>query len=128
MEPLTILGETTPLKGLAFDVSADGKRIVGNAAGLGAFIWTETTGAVSIELRDRYGLGDELEGWSIGGADMISADGRTIASFYGDYPGGAPFDTWVATIPEPSSMALAMICGAGLLVSRRFAGRRQAKD
>jgi uncharacterized membrane protein len=130
VEPLTLLGDSTPLKGYAFDVSADGERIVGSADGIGAFIWTETTGAVSIEslLRDRYGLDDELEGWTLSGADLISADGRTISSLYGWHPGGPPSAAWVATIPEPSSVALALICAAGLLASRQFAGKRQARS
>jgi uncharacterized membrane protein len=130
VEPLTVRGETTRLEGYAFDVSADGKRIVGSSAELGAFIWTETTGAVSIEslLRDRYGLDDELEGWTLSGADLISADGRTISSLFGWHPGGPPSAAWVATIPEPSSVALALVCGAGLLAARRLAGSRPSRS
>lgn len=128
VELLTVRGETAPLHGWAFDVSADGERIVGHSVELGPFIWTKTTGALSLDslLRDRYGLGDEMEGWQLGGADIISADGMTIASIFGYHPDGPPSAAWVATIPEPSSAVLLMLGGS--LVACRYHTQKRRKE
>jgi uncharacterized membrane protein len=113
----------------ATDVSADGSVVVGNSdagnglPGLGyqldAFFWTEETGMVSLrEFLSAYGVTDHLN-LSLQ-AYAVSASGRTIV--------GAAYDAtglpraFIATIPEPSTLALATLAALGgfivLLVRR----------
>ncbi len=120
LEILTRQGEA-PSSGWALDVSDDGNRVVGVdiGAGRGAFLWTQSTGIVDIQdlLINRYGLQDELAGWDLLTADVISANGKVIAGT-GFGPTG-PLTGWVATVPEPSGVALALItCAAGLALRR----------
>jgi probable HAF family extracellular repeat protein len=81
----------------ALAVSANGSIVVGSCQPTGAFYWSEGTGMVSLRdlLEDTYGL--DLTGWTLGGANGISADGTTIVgngAYEGDPQG------WVAKIEQ----------------------------
>jgi probable HAF family extracellular repeat protein len=95
-------------------ISADGSIIVGTSTtGLGdeAFIWDSGNGMRNLRdvLVNDYGLGAALTGWQLIGA-VISADGHTFAGS-GINPDGNT-EAWVATVPEPSSLTLAVVMGA----------------
>ena len=112
----------------AFDVSADGSVIVGRSTGLqgnmgvgGAFYWTESTGMLGLQdLLVSLGV-DNLDGWTLSEARGVSADGLTIVG-YGNHNGVD--EAFVATIPEPSSIVLAVIAAGGLL---GFGGLRKRR-
>lgn len=97
----------------ANDVSADGSVIVGNGTTLspsgelqgGAFYWTAATGMVNLqELLVSAGV-TNLDGWSISDATAVSADGLTVVGSASDPTGRT--QAYVATIPEPSTLAFA---------------------
>ena len=96
----------------AFGVSADGSVVVGSSGSASgdyeAVIWDAAHGIRSLKdvLTNDYGL--DLTGWTLERAHDISADGRVIVGWAND----APF---VAVIPEPSSIVLAVIGLLGLL-------------
>ncbi|MEX2139781.1 MAG: hypothetical protein WD894_11005 [Pirellulales bacterium] len=108
------------LRNEARDVSADGSVIVGHAfsvrpddfPGREAFFWTEATGMVN--LRDALIAGGvtNLDNSILFDATGISADGRTIVgvAFHDGIQQG-----FVATIPEPTTILLAIIAAAALL-------------
>jgi uncharacterized membrane protein len=93
----------------AYAINGDGSVIVGryNSLDGALFFWTPTTGFVNLRqhLLDR-GL-SEVQGWTLEVATDISDDGRTILG-YGINPQGET-ETWIATIPEPSSVVLCLI-------------------
>jgi uncharacterized membrane protein len=105
---------------VAMDVSADGSTIVGyadSADGQNAFIWTPTGGTQLLQnvLADDLGL--NLQGWTLSSAYGISSDGLHIAGG-GIDPAGDP-EGFVATVPEPSTIACIAVLVAGLTVRRR---------
>ena len=107
---------------IAYDISGDGLAIVGSRSDSGPFYWTASTGA--LDLQDLLiSLGaTNLDGWELGPAFGISADGRTIVGA-GRLNNG-PVQGWVATIPEPSTVVLgaaAAILILMLCLRQRFA-------
>ena len=111
----------------AWDVSCDGSVIVGYAtseAGLEAFIWDESNGMRNLQrdvLEGIFGL--DLTGWSLEQATGITCDGRTIVG-WGVHDVPSPHtEAWLATIPEPSTLALAAFGLIGLLAY----GRRRTR-
>jgi probable HAF family extracellular repeat protein len=99
---------------VATDVSADGAVVVGNSdAGNGspeAFFWTEDTGIISVRaFLSAYGVTNHLD-WRLE-ASGVSADGRTIAGTA--YHATQPSQAFIATVPEPSTLALATLIGVG---------------
>ena len=107
----------------ATDVSGDGEVIVGSGrsdAGDEAMLWTNEIGMVS--LRDylvEMGVSN-LSNWFLREARGISADGRTIVGV-GTNPSG-DYEAWIVTIPEPSSLVLAL---GGLLSLALIARQRR---
>jgi probable HAF family extracellular repeat protein len=107
----------------AFDVSADGSVIVGigeTAAEPGvpsvneAFYWTTDAGMRNLrEVLVSFGA-TNLDGWLLTEARGVSADGLTVVGT-AISPAGVQ-QAFVATIPEPSTVALVSVAAAALLV------------
>jgi len=111
----------------AYAMPADGNVIVGDSFvdpwfGYQPFLWTPDDGMRSLVDILTIDCGIDLTGWLLSDARDISADGRTIVGNGWD-PAGNKM-AWIATIPEPSSCALALLAGAFVL--RRRHGRAQS--
>jgi len=96
----------------AYDVSDDGKTIVGGSGsvftGKEAFVWTETRGMEKLSER-LTGLGVDMSGVSyLGWATAVSRDGSTIVGWAlvpPEQPGElAQQRAYVATLPEPEPL------------------------
>ena len=126
---LTSLPGTTPYS-RAGDASADGSFIVGysrnwnSALGDHAFLWDAVNG-----MRDLNELLTVPSGWTLKYATGISDDGLTIVG-YGTNPEGKT-EAWVAqslgtaAIPEPASMIIWGLLGAGTAGGAMWRRRRR---
>ena len=116
----------------ALDVSADGSVVVGWAttvrvdgqAPRRAFYWTATTGMVDLQQALVAAGATNLDGWHILEATGVSADGLTIV---GTAAGNGRAEAFIATIPEPSTIALAGSGAAGFLGFYLRAKRRRSR-
>ncbi|KPJ71743.1 MAG: hypothetical protein AMS14_08970 [Planctomycetes bacterium DG_20] len=124
----------------ALAVSADGSVVVGRAStGYAdpsegplqtpdpmplweAFIWTEAAGMQNLAEFLTTICGLDLTGWTLTTATDLSADGLTVVGSGINPDGNA--EAWIATIPEPASLASLALGVAGALCARR---RRQAE-
>jgi hypothetical protein len=97
------------------DVSADGSVIVGTGetffedgvrAVSEAFYWTQPTGMINLRDFLIAGGATGLEGWTLTEARGVSWDGLTVV---GTGVHNGVTEAWVATIPEPSTVALALV-------------------
>jgi probable HAF family extracellular repeat protein len=88
----------------AYGVNHDGSVIVG-ASGYSAFIWDSVNGMRDLKtvLENDYGL--DLTGWTLAG--------------WGAGPGPAYTQSWIATIPEPSTIVFLTLGSVVLLRKRR---------
>jgi probable HAF family extracellular repeat protein len=122
------------IRSSANDVSADGSVIVGwgetafdgSLSTTEAFLWKRDHGMVNLR-GFLVSQGWDLSGWTLTSAEGISADGRTIVGT-GVNPAGNP-EGWIATIPEPSTIALATLWAAGLFAvhfGRSLRGRSKS--
>jgi len=106
---------------LAIAASFDGSIVVGFGSATGvlnqAFIWDPSNGTRNLQtvLVNDYGL--DLSGWTLREAYGVSADGKTLVG-WGNHGGND--EAFIASIPEPSTAALAA-CGACAMLRR--AGR-----
>jgi probable HAF family extracellular repeat protein len=114
-----------PIHGYATSVSGDGSVIVGMSAIAGGgqvpFLWTEAQGMRNLQqLFIDHGIervaGHGMTVWA------ISADGNVLAGVILD---DSVAHMWVATIPEPSTLAMAL---GGLTISGLVALRRQRRQ
>jgi uncharacterized membrane protein len=112
--------------GQANSVSGDGAVVVGfnnfaagGTRGQQSYIWTEQTGMVDLKgfLIARGATG--LSGWTLWDATGISSDGKTIVGI--GYDPQNHFQAFVATIPEPSSIFLAVVGSLALLAWGKYA-------
>jgi probable HAF family extracellular repeat protein len=106
----------------ALGVSADGSVVVGygnSASGREAFLWDASDGMQSLRDVLIAGGATGLDDWSLTDATGVSADGRTIVG-YGTNPLGEQ-EAWIATVPEPGTLALAL---SGLMLLSVFAGQQ----
>jgi probable HAF family extracellular repeat protein len=123
-EGITLLGAFPETAG-AIAVSGDGSTVVAmgfTQAGDTAMIWDRVHGMRGLAdvLVNDYGV--ELNGWSLGYATAISADGSTIVGV-GTNPAGET-EGWVAVVPEPEAAAVsATVLGLGCLVLCRRRAR-----
>jgi len=107
------------ISSIAYDVSADGSTIVGSGQTTTttspftrAFYWTPQSGMLNFQdLLISLGV-TNLDGWTLHESRGISHDGRTIVG-WGTHNGRT--EAWAATIPEPSTIVLAVLAAAGLL-------------
>ena len=100
----------------AMGVSADGSVVIGmseSALGSEASIWDSVNGMRSIQDVLVNDLGLDLTGWTLREAQAISEDGLTVVG-WGYNPSGNT-EAWIATIPEPGSLGLALVGGLALL-------------
>jgi probable HAF family extracellular repeat protein len=110
-------------------VSADGAWIVGSgytATGREAFVWDALGGMRRLEdfLRDEWALVFD-DDWTFTAANAISDDGRVIVGSALD-PDGVQVG-FVATIPEPASLALVAASLAALSARRRYVSTRSPR-
>ena len=105
------------------DLSGDGSVVVGRSSNPSrkAFIWDASHGIRDLQevLIGDFGLGSELDGWTLERVWGISDDGTVMAG-KGRNPLGQA-EAWRAVIPEPSTAVLAAMGCLSLLV---FAGHR----
>jgi probable HAF family extracellular repeat protein len=91
----------------ADDVSADGSVVIGwghSASDTAAFLWDATHGIRNLRdvLVNDFGLGTNLDGWNLGYARGVSADGQVVVG-YGTNPNGNT-EAWIARLAtEPMS-------------------------
>jgi len=111
---------------IAFDVSSDGSVVVGSSdQGLGdvrAALWTTADGMQNLRDLLIAGGATGLADWILFAANGVSDDGRTIVGT-GMNPNG-DVEAWIATVPEPSTFALAA-CGFVALFALRWRQRRR---
>lgn len=112
-------------------INGDGSVVVGEGSGFNdgdtrATMWTAELGMVDLNTYLPT-LGIDLTNWLLSRTIGVSDDGRTLAGWgtFDDVPGpgGAIGRGWVVTIPAPSSLPVAVMCGS-VLFSRRHRNRR----
>jgi len=84
-----------------------------------AIVWDREHGIRLLRnvLIHEHGL-DEVRGWELYSADAMSADGRVIVG-WGLNPNGN-YEGWIATIPEPSALALLTFGGLAVIQRKRL--------
>jgi len=117
----------------ALAASHDGSVVVGQmgyqtqnggliSASSQAFIWTQATGAQSLESI-LTGAGFDLDGWLLQSADALSADGQVIAGNARRAVGNGflerGFVVDFRVVPEPSAFASALVAVGAIALRRR---------
>lgn len=112
-------------------ISDDGNTVVGRKLG-GVhdvpFIWDPVHGMRDLQdvLSNQYGLADEIGNLILTEVHGLSADGRTILGKARVPGAGGSFTEtpWIATVPEPSTMAMTIFSALGLVLYRAGRGLR----
>jgi uncharacterized membrane protein len=109
-----------PFTSVANGISQDGSIIVGRQSFTSsldeAFVWDADNGLQNLRLL-LASRGVNLAGWRLDEATGISPDGSTVVGF-GTNPSGQT-EGWVAVLPEPGSMLVAVTCAGMLALQRR---------
>jgi probable HAF family extracellular repeat protein len=116
---------------VAYDTSADGSVIVGwgetafdgSISTTQAFHWTADTGLVNLRDFLITNGATGLDGWTLTEARGVSWDGLTIV---GTGAHNGVTEAWVATIPEPATVVLAVVAALGVIGFRIRTCRRRA--
>lgn len=127
MRELQDIPSSTPFQ-IATSVSDQGV-VVGYLATSGqaeAFLWTEATGMVNLRayMINQFGLSTQLADWQLTESTGISADGRTIVGWGSGPAPSMSQQAWVISIPEPSSIVLAL---GGLFAAVFWQSRREGR-
>lgn len=105
------------VRAFAMDVSADGAIVIGtsepSAAEQIAWMWDGANGMRPIQDVFILDYGMDLSGWTLTQMNTVSDDGLVFCG-KGVSPSGQ-IETWIASIPEPATLALVGVCGAFLL-------------
>jgi uncharacterized membrane protein len=118
---------------VAYDTSADGSVVVGFGEVVprdgfpvtAAFYWTAATGMLDLREALTFGGATGLDGWTLLEAHGVSHDGLTVVGTAADPTGRTQaFAATVGAIPEPSTVALAMMAATGLLGFYFFNARK----
>ncbi len=117
VEDLGVLGAY--LTSYAYAVSDDGSVVAGSAAGWVAFVWSPSTGMISLtDHLQSYGITPPA-GYRLERVNAVSGDGRTFGGLAINLATNAP-EGFVATIPAPGG-GIALLGGAAWASRRRRA-------
>ena len=90
-----------------------------------AFLWTSAGGLVNLQdYLMAHGVAN-LSGWDLKAAFGVSSDGRTIVG-YGKNP-NFQTEAWIATVPEPGSLVLAVLGAAGFSIASRLCRQKRTR-
>lgn len=111
----------------AWDISADGSVVVGlfwdSQSNREPFIWDGTHRMRWLtDVLSQGGI--DLSDWDLDGAGGISADGTVIVGT-GYHISAGRTEGWIATIPEPSTLAGLLSMGGALLLAQLRRRRRR---
>jgi probable HAF family extracellular repeat protein len=113
---------------IANAVSANGGVVVGKSTNSGgdyvAFIWDSAHGMRDMKtvLTNEYGLGQQLQNWSLTEAYAVNDNGTTIAG-WGVNPSGQTRGWVVNLTPVPEPLATVPCVFAALIIARRMRKR-----
>lgn len=99
---------TTDADFRAVAMSNNARIVAGTTQGVGAAIWTESLGVMSVEqLLIDIGLTEDIQGWNLQNALLTSAKGDVLVGMGTNSSGERV--AWRATVPEPSTGALGVL-------------------
>lgn len=135
--PVYLAPTAGQLRSIAYGISDDGNRVVGViddlSRGNWAFLWDPEHGVRDLRdvLANDYGLADELDDLILRRIRGMSADGRTIlgVAWKPSGPNSHSVSPFVVTVPEPSTIAVALLSiPAAILCRGRFRQPRSKRE